>query len=271
MNDHHQCDSAGRAAPPFRPGWLLAGVVLFGIGFGFVEAVVVVDLRAILSSATGRTDLLSADEIFPMIPLDRLERADPAVARLMKIEVLREAATLMILAGVGLAAGRTFIQRFSIFLVAFGIWDLCYYLCLNLLLGWPASVWTWDILFLIPVAWAAPVLAPAIVAVSMVVAGSVVIVREASGRAFRVSGWEWTALIGGGFLLILSFCWDWRNIASGGMPNPFSWPLFAAGEGVGLGGFLHAVWANRAETRSMHERAGTSNGGIIAIAEAKRA
>ena len=112
----------------------------------------VVDLRAILGSATGRTDLLSADEIFPMIPLDRLERTDPAAARLMKIEVLREAATLVILAGVGLAAGRTFIQRFSIFLVAFGIWDLCYYLFLKLLLGWPASVWTWDILFLIPVA-----------------------------------------------------------------------------------------------------------------------
>ncbi len=40
----------------FRPGWLLAGVVLFGIGFGFVEAVVVVDLRAILAPVTGRTD-----------------------------------------------------------------------------------------------------------------------------------------------------------------------------------------------------------------------
>ena len=231
--------------PPFRPGWLLAGVVLFGIGFGFVEAVVVVDLRTILTAVTGRTDPLSADEIFPMIPMDRLERADPATARLMKIEVLREAATLVMLAGVGRAAGRTFIQRLSLLLIAFGIWDLCYYVFLKVLLGWPESLWTWDILFLIPVPWAAPVLAPAIVAASMAVAGSAVIVREASGRAFRVSGREWTALVSGGFLLILSFCWDWRNIASGGMPNPFPWALFAAGEGVGLGGFLHAACTNR--------------------------
>ena len=63
-----------------------------------------------------------------MIPFDRLERADPAAARLMRIEVLREAATLVMLAGVGLAAGRSFIGRFSAFLVAFGVWDLIYYL-----------------------------------------------------------------------------------------------------------------------------------------------
>ena len=182
---------------PFRPGWLLAGLVLFGIGFGFVEAVVVVDLRAILSPAAGWTGPLSAGEIFPMIPIDRLEQADPVAARLMKIEVIREAATLVMLAGVGLAAGRTSLQRFSAFLVAFGIWDLSYYLSLKLLLGWPASVWTWDILFLIPVPWAAPVLAPAIVAASMVVAGSAVIVREASGRPFRVSRWEWTVIVAG--------------------------------------------------------------------------
>jgi hypothetical protein len=246
MSNPFPRDIDGHATPPFPPGWLLAGVVLFGIGFGFVEAVVVVDLRAILSPASCGSDRRPADEIFPLIPIDRLERADPVAARLMKIEVLREAATLVMLAGVGLSAGRTFIQRFSAFLIAFGVWDLCYYLFLKLLLGWPASVWTWDILFLIPVPWAAPVLAPAIVAASMVAAGSVVIVRESSGRAFRVSGWEWAALVAGGVLLILSFCWDWRNIASGGMPNPFAWGLFASGEAVGLGGFLHALGIHQA-------------------------
>ncbi len=228
---------------PFRPGWLLAGLVLFGIGFGFVEAVVVVDLRAILSPAAGWTGPLSAGEIFPMIPIERLDQADPVAARLMKIEVIREAATLVMLAGIGLAAGRTSLQRFSAFLAAFGIWDLSYYLSLKLLLGWPASVWTWDILFLIPVPWAAPVLAPAIVAASMVVAGSAVIVREASGRPFRVSRWDWTVIVLGGLILVGSFCWDWRNIASGGMPNPFPWPLFLIGEVIGLVGFLHAGWA----------------------------
>lgn len=253
MNNQQRCDAVVPAAPPFRPACLLAGVVLFGIGFGFVEGVVVVDLRAILAPVGGRSDRLSADEVFPLIPMDRLECADRVAARLMRIEVLREAATLAMLAGVGLAAGRTFIQRFSAFLLAFGVWDLCYYVFLNLLIGWPASLWTWDILFLIPVPWAAPVLAPAIVAASMIAAGSAVIVFESSGHAFRVSGWEWAALVVGGFVLVVSFCWDWRNIASGGMPNPFNWPLFAAGEVIGFGGFLHAVRANRA-SRSIGSR-----------------
>ena len=118
-----------------------------------------------------------------MIPIDRLTREDPTAARLMRVEVLREAATLVMLAGVGLAAGRSFIGRFSAFLVGFGVWDLTYYLFLKLLIGWPESVWTWDLLFLIPVPWAAPVLAPALVAATMVLAGSIVIVREASGPA----------------------------------------------------------------------------------------
>jgi hypothetical protein len=268
MNNHHQCDGAGLVTTPFRPGWLLAGVVLFGIGFGFVEAVVVVDLRAILAPVAGRADRISADEIFPMIPMDRLERADPVAERLMRIEVFREVATLAMLAGVGLAAGRTGIQRFSAFLIAFGVWDLCFYLFLRLLLGWPASVWTWDILFLIPVPWAAPVLAPAIVATSMIVAGSAVIVGEASGRVFRVSGREWTAIVLGGLILIASFCWNWRNIATDGMPNFFPWSLFAAGEIVGLGGFLHACRTNWVALAIESEPAAALGNPIIAIVEA---
>jgi hypothetical protein len=180
-----------------------------------------------------------------MIPFDRLVEDDPVAARLMEIEVLREAATLALLAGVGLAAGRSFLGRFSAFVVGFGVWDLTYYLFLKLLIGWPASVWTWDVLFLIPVPWAAPVLAPALVAATMVLAGSIVITEEAAGRPFRVSPWEWLALVAGGLVLIASFCWDWRNIAAGGLPNPFAWPLYSAGVVIGVGGFVHAWRASR--------------------------
>ncbi len=58
MNDHHQDNGNRLAVIPYGPGSLLAGLTLFGIGFGFVEAVVVVDLRAILSPAYGQSDLL---------------------------------------------------------------------------------------------------------------------------------------------------------------------------------------------------------------------
>ena len=109
--------ATGPCPAPSRPAWVLAGLFLFGIGFGFVEAAVVVDLRAILGPSVGRIAGRSSDDLFPMIPLDRLTQDDPTAARLMRIEVLREAATLVMLAGVGLAAGRSFIGRFSAFLI----------------------------------------------------------------------------------------------------------------------------------------------------------
>lgn len=229
-----------------RPACVLLGLYLFGMGFGFVEAVVVVDLRALLGPTIARVDDRTSDELFPMIPVDRLRGEDPTVGRLMRIETWREAATMVLLAGVGLSAGRTFVGRFSAFVVGFGVWDLVYYLSLRLLLGWPASVWTWDILFLIPVPWAAPVLAPAIVAATMVLAGSIVIAEEAAGRAFRISPRDWLAIVAGGLVLIASFCWDWRNIAAGGLPSPFPWAVFAVGEVLGLGGFAHAWRVSRA-------------------------
>jgi hypothetical protein len=243
--------------PSFRPAWLLGGLVCVGIGFGFVEAAVVADLRAILSPIGRQDGATSADNVFPIYTLEKLDRANPVAARLMRVEVLREAATLILLAGAGLAAGRTFLQRFSAFLVAFGIWDLCYYLFLKVLLGWPASMWTWDILFLIPVPWAAPVVAPAVVAASMVVAGSVVLSWESTGRRFRVARWEWASVCAGGTCLIAAFCWDAQHIAAGGMPSPFPWPIFLAGETIALGGFLHASWAT-VRTRDPLSRASTA-------------
>ena len=231
--------SDGRPASD-GPAWVLAGLLVFGIAFGFVEAAVVVDLRAALGPSVERIAGHVADDPFPLIPFDRLATDEPAAARLLRIETLREAATLFLLAGAGVAAGRSFLGRFAAFVAGFGAWDLVYYLSLYRLIGWPASVWTWDVLFLIPVPWAAPVLAPSIVAATMVAAGSIVVAREAAGRPMRVSPREWLAIVAGGVILVASFCWDWRHIAAGGVPRGFPWPLFGIGQALGLGGFVHA-------------------------------
>jgi hypothetical protein len=240
------------------------------MSFGFVEAVVVVDLRAILSPLLGRADPLSADEVLPLVASGRLEPADHVAAQLMRIETLREAATILMLLGVGLAAGQTFVQRFSAFLVAFGIWDISYYLSLRVLLGWPPSLWTWDVLFLIPVPWAAPVLAPVLAAASMVVAGSTVLVWEVTGRSFRIARRDWLMITVGGLILIGVFCRDWRNIDAGGSPNPFPWALFLAGEAIGFGGFLHSWWANRAAVLATREAFLTPIHHGLPVAEAER-
>src|SRR5262245_39592971 len=89
--------------PRFRPAWLLAGLVLFGIGFGFVEAAVVVDLYAISSLADRWADS-AWGEVSPLTALGRLGRAGPSTGRLLRIETFREAATLVLLIGVGVAA-----------------------------------------------------------------------------------------------------------------------------------------------------------------------
>jgi len=245
MNIRDVTDSPGCAPSSFRPGWVLTGLVLFGVGFGFVEAVVVVDLRAVLHPISRQTGRTSSDKVFPLFTLDQLDGADPVAGRLMRIEIGREAATLVMLAGAGLAAGRNFLQRFAAFSLSFGVWDLCYYLTLHLLLGWPASLWTWDVLFLIPVPWAAPVIAPALVAMSMVIAGSTVLLCESTGRSFRVGRWHWAAIVAGGLILVAAFCRDSSNLAGGGLPSTFPWPLFLGGEALACGAFLHAFWLSR--------------------------
>jgi tellurite resistance protein TehA-like permease len=97
-------------------------------------------------------------------------------------EVFREAATIIMLMMVAiLAARRGWWERVAHFLFCFGIWDIFYYVWLHVLLGWPPSVMTEDVLFLIPVPWVAPVIAPVAGSVVMIVA-SVWILARKTGR-----------------------------------------------------------------------------------------
>src|SRR5262245_37364556 len=110
---------------------MLAGLLLFGASFGYVEAAVVVYLRDIYEPFVQRfhPQYLQGD-LFPMLSLDQLS-SGPSYLRLLKVEVIREAATIAMLAGIGWGAGWNFRTRFAAFLVAFGIWDVGYYLFLK--------------------------------------------------------------------------------------------------------------------------------------------
>ena len=57
------------------------------------------------------------------------------------------------------------------FMIAFGVWDIFYYLFLRIICGWPKTIWDWDILFLLPLPWWGPVLAPVSIALLLIVAG----------------------------------------------------------------------------------------------------
>jgi hypothetical protein len=215
----------------------IAALVLFGISFGYVEAAVVAYLRAIYDPLRQRLHPeRPAGDLFPLITPRQLADAGPDNAQRLGIELGREAATLLMLAAAGLAASRNAQQWVAGSLVAFGVWDISFYAFLRLLIRWPASLFTWDILFLLPVPWVGPVIAPVLVSLSMIACGLVVLRRPVHLR------WgHWAAILGGGLLIIIACCWDFRNTSAGGLPGAFNWPLFFAGEAVGVGGFIVAA------------------------------
>ena len=131
---------------------------LFAIAFSFVEASVVIYLRAITGFLTGGglsevTNLSSSFYHEARIVAD----FPPS---LLKVEVLREAATIVMLGSVAFLTVRGIKERWAIFLWAFAIWDLFFYLSLRLTVGWPSSLKTPDVLFLIPIPWISQVWFP---------------------------------------------------------------------------------------------------------------
>jgi hypothetical protein len=214
-----------------------AVLLLFGVSFGYVEAAVVIYLRALYDPIRGQVHPgRPASDLFPLMTQDQLRATAPDKFWLVGVEFVREAATLAMLAAVALAAAGNLSRWFPAFCLAFGTWDLFFYVFLKLLSAWPESLLTWDILFLIPVPWVAPVLAPSIIAVSMIAGG-----LAALRRPVRLKAVHWILLVAGGMVVLVSFMQDFRNTTAGGLPHPFAWPVFVAGESIGAGAFLHAL------------------------------
>ncbi|OGG79911.1 hypothetical protein A3A39_03820 [Candidatus Kaiserbacteria bacterium RIFCSPLOWO2_01_FULL_54_13] len=159
----------------FEISWarlLYAG--LFGIAFGVNEAVVVVYLRA-------ATDLLSGFEhglagtVESLSAYEQMQLLNAMPVTLVSIELVREAATLIILATVACAVARRIPERWALFLWMFAFWDIFYYIGLWIIVYWPPSLLTQDVLFLIPVPWIAQVWFP--ILVSILCIGAVALAR----------------------------------------------------------------------------------------------
>ncbi len=123
---------------------------VFAISMGFLEAIVVVYVRELYYPEGFNFPLKAMSEW------------------IIIIELLRELSTLLMLGSVAWIAGKSFLKRFSAFLFLFGIWDIVYYVALKIFIDWPESLLTWDILFLIPITWVGPVLAPVLCSVVMI-------------------------------------------------------------------------------------------------------
>jgi len=150
------------------------------------------------------------------------------------VELVREAATLVMLVAVGIVAGRTKTTRLGYAAIAFGVWDIGYYACLKLMCDWPKSLFDWDVLFLLPVPWWGPVLAPICVASLMIVWGTMVTQRVTRRCARPIAStfcWRLNGL--GSALALYVFMADSLHVVRQGLdatrtvlPTAFNWPVF---------------------------------------------
>src|SRR5207302_4814717 len=95
-----------------------AVVVLYAAAMAWVESAVVFYLRTMV------------DRIDPYQP-----NPLPIVGKFGTAEVVREGATLVMLLTVGLLAGRTWRSRLGYASLAFGVWDIFYYVFLKVICG----------------------------------------------------------------------------------------------------------------------------------------
>ena len=196
-----------------RNRWFVVGIM--AIAMAWLEAAVVMYLRFFI-------DRINPYQVDPL----------PLIAELGEIELVREAATLVMLFCVGWLAGRERFSRLGYFLIAFGLWDIFYYVFLRVMGGWPETILDWDILFLLPLPWWGPVLAPVLISLLMIVFGS--ILSTAEGRLPTLAWWSWLAVIIGVFLALMTFMQDALEALPGSietirsiLPVDFNWWLFS--------------------------------------------
>jgi hypothetical protein len=201
-------------------------VTLFSIAMGFLESAVVIYLRRIY---------YPGGFSFPLKPIDN----DIAV-----VEIAREAATIIMLFAVGVLTGRNRAERFAWFIFSFAIWDIFYYVFLWVFLRWPDSLFAPDILFLIPVPWVGPVLAPVIVSLSFIMFALTTIFFSSKGKKVSFKPLETMLIMSGSLIGIISFTKDYLAAANVNqakttmialanyVPGHFSWSLFWTGEGI---------------------------------------
>jgi hypothetical protein len=197
----------------WRCWWM---VVLYAIAMAWVESAVVFYLRSMIH------------RIEPYQP-DPL----PIIGGFGAVELPRELATLIMLFAVGVLAGRTWRARIGYTVIAFGVWDIFYYVFLKIICGWPHSLLDWDILFLLPLPWWGPVLAPVLIALLMIIWGSLASQYAPPAAPSRRTWAAWLLNFSGCALALYVFMADAMTASHHGLkslrtmlPRQFQWPLF---------------------------------------------
>lgn len=213
-------------------------VFLFSIAMAFMESAIVVYLRELYYPEGFN---------FPLQTLD---------FNIALTEFLREIATLIMFVMIGFLIGKTGIQKFAFFILPFAVWDIFYYIFLKLLINWPGSIFTWDVLFLVPTTWVGPVLGPVINSLTMIVLSMVLLWLSDKNSKIKTGWLVWMLLIAGSIIVIVSYTEEyirfmmqeftfWQlmgvsdkdkilELALQFIPRHYQWWIFIVGEGMHL-------------------------------------
>jgi hypothetical protein len=186
-------------------------VTIFTIAMAFLESAVVVYLRAMYGIENLLTDINLAPDKYTFI------------------EIGREAATILMLVMISVIAGNTKSKKFGYFFLSFGIWDIFYYIWLYIFIQWPTSLLEWDVLFLIPLPWWGPVIAPVLISILLITKGFLLI----NEIEYKTTVLDWVVISLSVIILLYTFVEDSIIILLTGegsitavRPSSFNWLVF---------------------------------------------
>jgi len=213
--------------------WRFVALAVFAVGMAYVEAACVVYLWEMLCPEGFK---------FPLLLL-----VEKQYEFLVIIEFGRELATMVMLLGCAIAAGRTRVQRVASFLFLFGIWDVFYYFWLRVITElshfpvFPASLGTWDVLFLMPVAWTGPIYAPMTVAATMALFAVMLVFAETRVTRIKPDLRFWIIEAVAVLMIFGSFIWNYGDVYAGKVPTLYPWWLLVPAEIIAITAFIYLI------------------------------
>ncbi|MBI2631426.1 hypothetical protein HYW75_00295 [Candidatus Pacearchaeota archaeon] len=179
---------------------------IFAIAMAFLEATIVIYLRKIYYPSGFN---------FPLKGL-----IEPSI---LNVEWIREIFTILMLLCISLLAAKKLNERFAYFLYSFAIWDIFYYIWLKIILNWPYSLLTWDLLFLVPWPWIGPVIAPILLSITMLILSLCIVYCQDKNIniIIKIKTREWILLILGSLIILYTFLIDYGKLIFSGFTKDF--------------------------------------------------
>ncbi|MDZ7797064.1 MAG: hypothetical protein U5N56_08475 [Candidatus Marinimicrobia bacterium] len=158
------------------------------------------------------------------------------------IEIGREFVSLLFILMLAVLAAKHIRQIFAYAALAFGLWDFFYYFWLYVFLGWPESLLSPDLLFLIPLPWTGPVLSPLLVSAALVFIGLTLLIREVRGREpVHFNFYDRIGALLSLALILLSYFWNAGRLHEPLSEMYYPWWIFTAGLITGLAVFIRKI------------------------------